>query len=212
MGSSVDPNSIRLRERLTALGANLWWSWDQRLEHVMRRIDPSLWEHLRHNPTAFAQDVTDERLVEAAPSILPDLIAIEDSLAEYLGEPRTWAASHCRGVANAAIAYFSPEFCIHGSLPIYSGGLGVLAGDHLKSCSILASAPLALACSTGTAIFGSTYRPTVGRAKPTTILIQRDSRSRACSPTMAPRSLSKSLLAQRPFTPTCGRCRWGAAP
>lgn len=137
METALDIDSTRLRERLAALGTNLWWSWDQRLEHVMRHIDAPLWEHLRHNPTAFLRDVTPEKLQGAAPHIIADVIAIEDSLARYLNEPRTWAASHCRGVANAAIAYFSPEFCIHGSLPIYSGGLGVLAGDHLKSCSDL---------------------------------------------------------------------------
>jgi len=135
--SPIDIDSIRLRERLQALGSNLWWSWDHRLDSVFRRIDSNLWEHLRHNPAAFALDVTAEKLEGAAPAVIADVIAIEDSLAAYLDEPRTWAASHCRGIASAAIAYFSPEFCIHQSLPIYSGGLGVLAGDHLKSCSDL---------------------------------------------------------------------------
>lgn len=137
MDSPIDIDSIRLRERLKNLGSNLWWSWDQRLGGVLDRIDSNLWEHVRHNPTAFLSDVTPERLEGAAPAVIAEVIAIEDSLAAYLAEPRTWAASHCRGVASAAIAYFSPEFCIHESLPIYSGGLGVLAGDHLKSCSDL---------------------------------------------------------------------------
>ena len=137
MDSPIDIDSIRLRERLQSLGSNLWWSWDQRLDAVLRRIDANLWDHLRHNPTAFLCDVTTERLEGAAPAVIADVIAIEDSLAAYLDDSRTWAASHCRGIASAAIAYFSPEFCIHESLPIYSGGLGVLAGDHLKSCSDL---------------------------------------------------------------------------
>jgi glycogen phosphorylase len=133
----IDLDSIRLRDRLRSLGSNLWWSWDQRLDSVLRRVDSDLWEKLRHNPTAFLADVSSEKLEGAAPAVIADVIAIEDSLAAYLSEPRTWAASHCRGIASAAIAYFSPEFCIHESLPIYSGGLGVLAGDHLKSCSDL---------------------------------------------------------------------------
>lgn len=137
MDAPLPIDSLQLRERLERLGTNLWWSWDHRLDTVLRRIDSELWEHLRHNPTAFVRDVTAEHLEQAGPSVLADVIAIEDSLAAYLGEPRTWAASHCHGVATASIAYFSPEFCIHESLPIYSGGLGVLAGDHLKSCSDL---------------------------------------------------------------------------
>ncbi len=137
MESPIDLDTVRLRERLQNLGNNLWWSWDQRLDAVLRRIDAKLWEHLRHNPAAFLCDVTSEKLEGALPAVIADVIAIEDSLAAYLGEQRTWAAANARGITSSAIAYFSPEFCIHESLPIYSGGLGVLAGDHLKSCSDL---------------------------------------------------------------------------
>jgi starch phosphorylase len=135
--SPPELDTAKLRERLETLGTNLWWSWDHRFDAVLRRIDADLWDHLRHNPTAFVRDVTSEKLEGAEASILPDLIAIEDSLKAYLSVGHTWAARHCHGVAASAIAYFSPEFCIHESLPIYSGGLGVLAGDHLKSCSDL---------------------------------------------------------------------------
>lgn len=137
MDSPIDITSLRLRERLEKLGSNLWWSWDHRLDRVFRHIDEDLWVHLRHNPTAFVRDVSEERLEGSGPRVIADIIAIEDSLAAYLDETRVWAASKCRGVASGPIAYFSPEFCIHESLPIYSGGLGVLAGDHLKSCSDL---------------------------------------------------------------------------
>jgi len=133
----IEIDAARLRERLERLGRNLWWSWDHRLDHILRRIDAELWEHLRHNPTAFVRDVTDDKLEGAAASVLPDLISTEDSLSAYLADTHTWAGRHCHSVVSAAIAYFSPEFCIHESLPIYSGGLGVLAGDHLKSCSDL---------------------------------------------------------------------------
>ncbi|HEY2774245.1 MAG TPA: alpha-glucan family phosphorylase [Candidatus Binatia bacterium] len=134
----IDLESLHLRERLHTLGTNLWWSWDHRLDAVLRRIDADLWDRVRHNPTAFVRDVPAQRLEDAAPSVIPDVIAIEDSLATYVADTRTWAGSYCHGVVEqAAVAYFSPEFCIHESLPIYSGGLGVLAGDHLKSCSDL---------------------------------------------------------------------------
>ncbi len=126
-----------LRRRLHALGANLWWSWDRRLEELLRRIDADLWEKVEHNPTAFALDVDGNRLEAAASSVSGDLAEMEARLAAYLVSSGTWAARHCRGLTASPVAYFSPEFCIHGSLPIYSGGLGVLAGDHLKSCSDL---------------------------------------------------------------------------
>jgi len=90
----IDIESIGLRERLKNLGSNLWWSWDHRLDAVLRRIDANLWERLRHNPTAFLCDVTTERLEGSAPAVIADVIAIEDSLAAYLDDQRTWAASH----------------------------------------------------------------------------------------------------------------------
>ena len=60
MDAPIDIDSIRLRERLAALGSNLWWSWDHRLDAVFRRIDADLWDHLRHNPSAFVCDVTSQ--------------------------------------------------------------------------------------------------------------------------------------------------------
>ena len=135
MNSDSATPGTGIRERLDHLGRNLWWSWDQRLGDLLVRIDEPLWEHLRHNPTAFLRDVDDDKL--DAPGLDASVAAIEDALGAYLGDARTWADRNCRGVAAAGIAYFSPEFCIHESLPIYSGGLGVLAGDHLKSCSDL---------------------------------------------------------------------------
>ena len=107
MNSPANIDSIHLRERLGRLGSNLWWSWDRRLDGVLRRIDADLWERLRHNPAAFVCDVTNDRLEGAAPAIVAGLIAIEDSLARYLAEPRTWAASHCGGITSGAIGYFS---------------------------------------------------------------------------------------------------------
>src|SRR5436190_13240559 len=98
METPIDIEALGLRERLESLGTNLWWSWDQRLDAVLRRIDSNLWDELRHNPTAFVRDVTAERLEGAAPAVIADVIAIEDSLAAYLAESRTWAASNCRGV------------------------------------------------------------------------------------------------------------------
>ncbi|HYC00955.1 MAG TPA: alpha-glucan family phosphorylase [Candidatus Limnocylindrales bacterium] len=135
MRKQHDPSELRARLRL--LGDNLWWSWDRRLETIFCRIDADLWEATGHNPTAFSIDVSDDKLREHAGAIAAPLAKIERALRAYMEPPRTWASQHCRGLAASTIAYFSPEFCIHESLPIYSGGLGVLAGDHLKSCSDL---------------------------------------------------------------------------
>jgi len=130
-----DPSE--LRARLRALGDNLWWSWDRRLEGAFCSIDAELWESVGHNPTAFSIDVDEDRLRHHAAAVAPLLTKLERQLRSYMEPSRTWASQHCRGLAASTIAYFSPEFCIHESLPIYSGGLGVLAGDHLKSCSDL---------------------------------------------------------------------------
>lgn len=134
---NIDGGADELRRRLRAFGDNLWWSWDRRLEDILRRIDAELWERVEHNPTAFARDVAGHRLVAAATQMGGELAELQARLDSYMASQTTWAARNCRGLTASAVAYFSPEFCIHGSLPIYSGGLGVLAGDHMKSCSDL---------------------------------------------------------------------------
>lgn len=124
--------------RLADLAGNLRYSWDHPTTDLFRRLDPDRWEATNHNPTAVLQQVGEERLraVAADPDFVADLDRAARSLDAYLTDAQTWFAA--RGAGGAAqIAYFSMEFGLHESLPIYSGGLGVLAGDHLKSASDL---------------------------------------------------------------------------
>jgi starch phosphorylase len=128
-----------LRNRLSFLSRNLCWSWNRDLDRVFRSIDVDLWRRVNHNPIAFLQDVDPELLSakENDAYLLAEVIRIERWLQDYLATSNHWASYNAPGLSAFPVAYFSPEFALHESLPIYSGGLGALAGDHLKSCSDL---------------------------------------------------------------------------
>jgi starch phosphorylase len=128
-----------LRDRLLRLSQNLWWSWNKDLDGIFRAIDRELWTEVNHNPITFLQRVPGEQLTNKAldASILAQTIRAEKHLEDYVGSEKHWTSWNAPALTASPIGYFSFEFCIHESLPIYSGGLGVLAGDHLKSCSDL---------------------------------------------------------------------------
>ncbi len=126
-----------IRDRLNRLSQNLWWSWQPAVDTMFRSIDGDLWRKVNHNPVAFLRDIDDATLQDAGPHVLAQLAHVERSLRDYLADQSPWSAVQAPGLHASPVAYFSAEFCIHESLPIYSGGLGVLAGDHLKSCSDL---------------------------------------------------------------------------
>ncbi len=134
-----DSEVFDLRPRLTALSANLWWGWNTDLDPVFRSIDPDLWTRVGHNPVAFLRDVTPDVLEAAQRNawVLAQTTHAEKTLREYLESDRHWASSNAPGLQASPVAYFSAEIGVDESLPIYSGGLGILAGDHLKSCSDL---------------------------------------------------------------------------
>ena len=116
---------------------NLRWSWDERTRDLFRWVDPAVWESTGHDPVGLLGRVTKDRFDQLAadPAFLSFLGDVKDDLDGYLERPRwfqTRGASPLR-----AVAYFSPEFGIAEALPQYSGGLGVLAGDHLKAASAL---------------------------------------------------------------------------
>lgn len=122
---------------LTALAANLRWSWHQPTQRLFDEIAPDVWRDTDHDPISGLGLVTPERLAELADD--PDFVgrahALHDDLRRYLEEPRWY-----QGLPEPkpqSVAYFSPEFGIAAALPQYSGGLGILAGDHLKSASDL---------------------------------------------------------------------------
>jgi starch phosphorylase len=136
----VQPRVPAELEPLTVLARNLWWSWNESARDLFARIDPELYARVSENPIAVLTRAPQERLDALAkdPHYLADLTRIRGELAAYLAR-ETWFDRAYAGtpLASATIAYFSMEFGVHESVPVYSGGLGVLAGDHLKSASDL---------------------------------------------------------------------------
>jgi starch phosphorylase len=136
----VQPSVPAPLEPLFEIAYNLWWSWDERARDLFARIDPDLYERVSENPIAVLRRASQERLDALAndAGYLAELGRIRGELGAYLGREawfdRTYAGTP---LAGSTVAYFSMEFGVHESVPVYSGGLGVLAGDHLKSASDL---------------------------------------------------------------------------
>jgi glycogen phosphorylase len=126
-------------QRLSALAQNLWWSWDPDTTSLFREIDPVLWRALDNNPVALLQQIPIDTLEERASQLAlhSRINYAYRRLQEYLHSKQTWGARHAGVLWARPVAYFSAEFGLHESLPIYSGGLGILAGDHIKSASDL---------------------------------------------------------------------------
>ncbi len=127
------------QERLWALARNLWWSWDHDSVGLFRDIDPLRWSQLNHSPVSLLSEYPLAKL-EARANELALHSRINYAyrrLREYEDAERTWGARHAGVLRPRPVAYFSAEFGVHESLPVYSGGLGVLAGDHIKSASDL---------------------------------------------------------------------------
>lgn len=123
---------------LMKIAKNMWWVWNFEAIELFRRLDMDLWRELGHNPVAFLGAISQNKLQEAAQSesFLAHMKKVENELDWHLSK-KSWFEENHPQHADAAFAYFSAEFGIHESLPLYSGGLGVLAGDHLKSASEL---------------------------------------------------------------------------
>jgi len=128
-----------VQERLWSLARNLWWSWDNDSRSLFRDLDPVRWRQLNHNPISLLSEIPLTKLEQRAGEL-----ALHGRInyayrrqQEYLRADRTWGATHAGVLRPRPVAYFSAEFGIHESLPIYSGGLGVLSGDHIKSASDL---------------------------------------------------------------------------
>ncbi|MET4782603.1 alpha-glucan family phosphorylase [Glaciihabitans sp. UYNi722] len=123
---------------LEELATNLRWSWHLPTRRLFEDISPELWEASGHDPIGLLGEIEPPRLGELASDtdFVARARALVDDLHNYLTEPR-WYQQNCTDAAPQAIGYFSPEFGIAAALPQYSGGLGILAGDHLKSASDL---------------------------------------------------------------------------
>jgi len=128
-----------LQERLWALARNLWWSWDHNSSSLFLDLDPARWGELNHNPVTLLSEIPLAKLeIRAGEVMLHSRVNYAyRRLLEYLEADRTWGARHAGVLRPHPVAYFSAEFGLHESLPVYSGGLGVLAGDHIKSASDL---------------------------------------------------------------------------
>jgi len=128
-----------LQDKCLALASNLWWSWTPEVQQLFRDLDPTRWRQLDHNPIAMLREFTAERLYERATEMVmfSRINQAYRRLKEYINCRQTWAATYAGVLGAKPVAYFSAEFGIHESLPIYSGGLGVLSGDHIKSASSL---------------------------------------------------------------------------
>ncbi len=123
---------------LETIAANMFWSWNPEYTELFRRVDKKLWASSGHNPVKMLGSVPQERLAELAENrgFLGELQRATEKLNQYLDAP-CWFDQMCAGTKEPTIAYFSAEFGVHECLPIYAGGLGILAGDHLKSASDL---------------------------------------------------------------------------
>ncbi|MFN7934648.1 MAG: alpha-glucan family phosphorylase [Bryobacteraceae bacterium] len=127
------------QERLWSLARNLRWSWDPDTTSLFRDLDPVRWNELNHNPIALLSEMPLALIEKRANELMlhSRINFAYRRQREYLEADRTWGATHAGVLRPRPVGYFSAEFGLHESFPIYSGGLGVLAGDHIKSASDL---------------------------------------------------------------------------
>ena len=127
------------QEKLWELARNVWWSWDHDCISLFRDLNPTRWRQLNQNPISLLNEMPLGEIDRRAGELLlhSRINYVFRRQQEYLNADRTWGANHAGVLRPRPVAYFSAEFGLHESLPIYSGGLGVLAGDHIKSASDL---------------------------------------------------------------------------
>ncbi len=134
----VTPSLPAKLQPLLQIAHNVWWTWNPEAIQLLRRVDTDLWEKHSHNPVAVLGNLTTERVDELLrdAAFMANLERVRDEMNRYL-EFTTWYDQEHGDVKDRRIAYFSLEFGLHECLPLYSGGLGILAGDHLKAASDL---------------------------------------------------------------------------
>ncbi len=125
-------------ETLQRIAYNLCWSWEPEAIELFKRLDPELWKETRHNPVEILGTLQQATLdgLKADEGFMSHLAEVDAKIRDYLCA-KTWYETVAAGDTSLRVAYFSMEFGLHESLPVYSGGLGILAGDHLKSASDL---------------------------------------------------------------------------
>ena len=126
-------------EGLATIAMNLWWSWNWNARGLFRSMDRQLWHRVRHNPLDFLCQVDPARVAASASD--SDFLRRYDEvmlrMQQELTRKDTWFSQRYPELDGRPVAYFCAEFGLHASVPIYSGGLGVLAGDHCKAASDL---------------------------------------------------------------------------
>jgi starch phosphorylase len=130
---------VDIASQLRRLARNLYWTWQPEIIDIFRDLDPVLWRDVNHNPVEFLDRLPPEVLQQRASDLALDarISHAFHLLRDYLEDTNTWGDRYAGPLYAFPVAYFSAEFGLHESLPLYSGGLGVLAGDHLKSASDL---------------------------------------------------------------------------
>ena len=125
--------------RLEELAFNFWWSWHHKARELFKQFDYPLWRSTGHNPIRMLREISPERLAEVArdPVFLRQYDAVMLEFDADMHNGHLWFRTRYPELVGRPVAYFSAEFGLHQSLPIYSGGLGVLAGDHCKEASDL---------------------------------------------------------------------------
>ena len=136
---TVNPQLPKRINRLSEIANNLWWSWNTDFLKIFKDIDIDLWERVDKNPVKFLKLVSQEKIEQAAlnPVFLKQYDKIVNDFDGYMNSRNTWFAKKYPNNKNNTIAYFSAEYGLDETVPIYSGGLGILSGDHLKSASDL---------------------------------------------------------------------------
>lgn len=136
---TVSPKLPKELEKLKEIAYNLRWSWNYDCIELFMRLDRDLWEETRHNPVLLLSRMDQNKLEELAKDeiFLSFCERVYENLNNYANNEKTWYNQNFKSEPKSVFAYFSAEFGLVESLPIYSGGLGVLAGDHMKSASEL---------------------------------------------------------------------------
>ena len=136
---TVNPQLPKRIDKITEIANNLWWSWNTEFLRLFKNIDPDLWEKCNKNPVKFLKSVDQERLEKASKDLifLKEYDKVVENFEDYMNSKNTWFSQKYPNNRSDLIAYFSAEYGLDQTMAIYSGGLGILSGDHLKSASDL---------------------------------------------------------------------------
>jgi glycogen phosphorylase len=128
-----------LAREIKKVAYNLWWTWNVDARDLFRELSPQTYARCNHNVIVMFEEISDQELAARLldPLMMERAINVVNHFMKYMSDTNTWAKRNAKELKSGPVAYFSAEFGIHESLPTYSGGLGILAGDHSKSASDL---------------------------------------------------------------------------